>query len=700
MELRRGYLGGSLKPFGKRPHRLRRMQRALLVLGLGFPFGVGCVSERAGLRATVDGCAVADLAAALERARALPRRSEPIVIELAPGDHVLRSGLRIDASWPPLLLRAADPHRPPRILGGLVIDAPRWTAPEPGFEQRITPPARGHVVALGLEPQQVREWHGGLSGPVHVGHTVDVAAARSVVLVGDIALEPARWPNEGFAGISEVLDTGSVPRQAEDDVPLAQRVSEPPRGGTFVPFERERVARWDGERDLWAAGYWNWDWSDELLPVRRVDAGSGAVELALPHRYGLAARGKFAIVNALAELDRPWECWLDGESGQIYAWIPRENRGERVSVSLLDEALLTLDGASDVRIEGLRFECTRGAALVLRNAERVSIERCSFERIGTRGVDATGRGIAVRACEFRFIGGTGVRMEGGDRATLSSADCIVSDSSFLRCSELQRSYNPAVEIAGVGIEVSNNELAELPHFALTLRGNEHRIVGNLIHHAVQETGDAGAVYCGRDWTSQGNVLEGNLVHSIHGSDARFQNAFYMDDMASGITLRSNLVVHCNWGMLIGGGRDVHVERNAFVSCGKAVMYDARGIGWMAPHIQDPSTSTLHRRYSAMPVLSELWSARYPSLARYLSDRFGRPVGGVVAENFLLNSSFGRVEDRECVVVRDNVEETRPAELAEREVDEWVARARREPITVGGCTLGPVGPRVPVGAPGR
>ena len=652
------------------------------------------------LRATVDGRSVHDFAAALDLARTLPNHGTPVVIELAAGDHVLRSGLRIDAGWPPLVVRAADPLAPPRIMGGIILDDPAWGPPELEIEQRLPAEARGQVVALSLDASQIGEWRGGLAGPVHVGHTVEVAAARSVVLVGDVALEPARWPNEGFASIAEVLDSGSVPRQAEDDVPLAQRVSETPRGGTFVPVERERVALWSGECELWAAGYWNWDWSDELLPVRRVDADSGAVELGLPHRYGLAARGKFAVVNALAELDRPWECWLDVARGRIYAWVPAESRGERVSISLLDEALLSLDGARDVRVEGLRFECTRGSALVLRDAKRVSIERCSFERIGTRGVDATGREIAVHACEFRFIGGTGVRLEGGERATLSSADCVVSDSMFQRCSELQRSYNPAIEIAGVGIQVMNNELAELPHFALTFRGNEHRIAGNLIHHAVQETGDAGAVYCGRDWTSQGNVLEGNLVHSIQGSDARFQNAFYMDDMASGITLRNNLVARCNWGMLIGGGRDVRVEHNAFVDCGKAVMYDARGVGWMAPHIQDPSISTLHRRYAAVPVHSEPWSSRYPTLARYLTDRFGRPVGGVVTDNLTLNSAFGRIEDRECVAVRDNVEETRAPESLEREVDAWVTQARRTPITVGPCTLGPVGPRVPFGARAR
>ena len=39
---------------------------------------------------------------------------------------------------------------------------------------------------------------------------------------------------------------------------------------------------------------------------------------------------------------------------------------------------------------------------------------------------------------------------------------------------------------------------------------------NDIHHVLLETGDAGAFYTGRDWTTQGNVLRGNFVHDIGG----------------------------------------------------------------------------------------------------------------------------------------------------------------------------------------
>jgi hypothetical protein len=665
---------------------------ALLLLGLAS----ACASAPEVLRVEPGGL---DLAAAIALARARPEASAPVVLELAPGDHVLRAGLVIDAGGPPLVIRAQDPRSPPRLVGALTLAEPRWSAPDAALLERLDPLARAEVVVLAFAPESLAGWNGGLSGPVHAGHTVEVPAARSVILVGAQPLEPARWPNVGFAPIETVLDVGSVPRQSEGDIPLAERVSEPPRGGVFVPLERTRVARWAQETDLWAAGYWNWDWSDELLPVARVDAERGSVTLARPHRYGLAQRGKFALVHALAELDAPFEFWLDVEHARLVAWIPPEARHDPVTVTLLAEPLLTLDSATDVRLEDLRFECTRAAGIVARGVERVTIERCSFATIGTLGVDLEGRDSTIAASTFESIGGRGVRLAGGDRATLTPGHLCVRDSSFRRCSELQRSYHPAIELDGVGLAVLHNEISDLPHFALTFRGNDHHIADNLIHHVVQETGDAGAIYCGRDWTSHGTVLERNLVHSIAGSDARYQNAFYMDDMASGITLRSNLVVDCNWGMLLGGGRDLEVRANAFVACRKALSYDARGVGWMAPHIADPSTSTLHQRYAAMPIESELWRLRFPTLPRYLDDRLGRPVGGRVLANHLVGTPLGTIEDRECVEVSGTTEESLTGEALTRYARALIERARHESITLGACTLGPVGPRVPSGAGG-
>ncbi|MFM7299369.1 MAG: hypothetical protein ACKO4Q_19365, partial [Planctomycetota bacterium] len=357
-------------------------------------------------------------------------------------------------------------------------------------------------------------------------------------------------------------------------------------------------------------------------------------------------------------------------------------------LTLLAEALLAIDKAVDVRIEQLHFADTRSAAIVARDAVGLVVECCRFDGVGSCAVDVEGGRAEVAHCTFDRIGGMGVRLVGGDRATLVPAGHVVRDSRFTRCGELQRTYHPAIDLDGVGNAALFNEISELPHIAIRYMGNEHRIEGNLVHRVVLETGDAGAICTGRDWTAHGNELVGNFVHSIPGSEARFQNAVYIDDMSSGIAVRGNLFADCNWGVLVGGGRDVRVEGNAFVRCGKAVSYDARGVGWMAPHIADPATSTLHRRLAAIPIEREPWSSRYPSLRSYLSDRFGRPVGGVVRSNRLVATPLGRIDDRECVQVEDNLDVASEG----CELEALLRGTRSSAVDVGGVRVGPVGPR--------
>ena len=615
-----------------------------------------------------------------------------VTVNLPPGVTCLQAPLKLPTDADEIRV---DGHGVSTLCGGLVIPSPRWRPLDASLAERVPVEARPHARMLDLPGDRLAAWSGGLAGPVHTGHGVVVTAAPTEIFVGERALEPAHWPDHGWASIAGVIDAGSVPRNDEPDLADPSRPRQAARGGTFVPADRSRMARWSGD-DVWMHGYWNWDWSDERLPVAAVDATVGSVRLGLPHRYGLAQRGRFRVTNALGELDTPGECWIDRASARVVAWLPPGAEALPVTVSMLEAPLLALPGgpgAPRVTVTGVDFACTRGPAVTGTALKGARVEGCRFRNVGTTAVSLEGAGCVVSHCRFMDIGGTGVSLAGGDRVTLTPGGQTVQDCTFERCGRLERTYRPAIEITGVGQRVLHNELHDLPHMAVTYAGNEHRIEANHVHHVVQETGDAGAICIGRDWTSHGNVLRGNLVHHITGTDARFQNAFYVDDMASGVTLEDNLVVRCNWGMLIGGGRDVTVRNNAFVGCGKAVMFDARGVGWMAPRLANPATSTLHQRLAAMPVDQEPWRSRYPTLRTYLTDRFGRPVGGRVEGNALLETPPGRIEDRECVEESGTLQLPVPTGSSlEETCDRLIRQACEGSVTVGNARLGPVGPR--------
>lgn len=561
---------------------------------------------------------------------------------LAPCTHQVLDTVAPPARIAPWAIRTQGGRA--RIVGAEVSADARWEDPPSDLVAQLPEASRAHVRAWTLpEPSRAR-----LAGPVHSGHGIETAAIHSELFVDGIALTPARWPNahQGYATIAELIDAGSVPRNGMDDIPLDRRVVEADRGGVFVPAERARAARWSGAVDAWAFGFWNWDWSSEQLPIASVEAASGAVRLAMPHRYGLAARGRFAVINLLPELDAEGEYWIDRTRGIVCAWLP-PNPGE-CAVSLASGPFVRCEGAADCVIEGIDFALTRGSAIEAIRCERMRVTQCTFRNLGTRAILLDGLANTVSRCAFEEIGGAGIVLRGGDRPTLARGEGAVEDCVFRECARVSRSYSPAVTLEGVGNRVSHCLFERHPHIALWFRGNDHLIEANEFSRIVYETGDAGAVYVGRDWTAQGTVIRGNYFHDIHGSDGRFQNAVYLDDMSSGITVEGNWFVDCNWGVLVGGGRDDTLRANTFVRCGKAVSWDARGVGWMASEIKDPATSTLLRGYAAMPVASAAWMSRYPHLGDYLTERFGRPVRGVLAGSRLVDTPIGRIDDRECV----------------------------------------------------
>ena len=175
-------------------------------------------------------------------------------------------------------------------------------------------------------------------------------------------------------------------------------------------------------------------------------------------------------------------------------------------------------------------------------------------------------------------------------------------------------------------------------------------IGSVSGHDVYP---GGAVYCGRDWSIRGTVIRCNLFHDIRGI-GKWENAVYLDDQASGITVTDNLFVRCHWGMLVGGGRDNRIENNLFVDCRLALHFDARGLGWAAG-----TRPVLEERLAAVPFATLPWSERYPRLVDILRDAPMTPKGNVIRNNTLLRS--GKIDQdmakevKEYGTVEGNVE---------------------------------------------
>ena len=198
----------------------------------------------------------------------------------------------------PIVYRA-QPGEVVRVAGGRMV-----TGFEPVTDRSLlaTLPdeAKGKVLRANLGALGVSDFGG-------------VVKNRLELFFNDEPMTLARWPNDGFIKIVDLL--GGKPRVVRST-----------RGDAIGKFtcDSDRLRRWVGDKDVWVHGYWYWDWSDERHQVKALDPEKRIIEVAPPyHRYGYRKGQWFYAFNLLSEIDRPGEWYLDRETGELYFYLQR-----------------------------------------------------------------------------------------------------------------------------------------------------------------------------------------------------------------------------------------------------------------------------------------------------------------------------------------------------------------------------------------
>jgi hypothetical protein len=270
---------------------------------------------------------------------------------------------------------------------------------------------------------------------------------------------------------------------------------------------------------------------------------------------------------------------------------------------------------------------------------------------------------AVSGCDIYHLGDSGIQMTGGDRATLEPGGHEARDNHIHRMGQWSRTYQPGIQISGVGNRIAHNLIHDGPHSAIQLSGNEHLIEFNEIHHMALETGDVGAFYMGRDFTMRGNVIRHNFFHHTGGVGMGAMGV-YLDDCSGGATVFGNVFYKMSRAMFIGGGRDNTVENNVFVECEPAVQIDGRGLD-PRPVWRNQIYKTMKERLDAMHPDQPPYSTHYPELAqlkKYYQGTSGvPPEGNRVIRNICVGKwlDIRWNADPKLIEVEDNLTDADP-----------------------------------------
>jgi hypothetical protein len=490
-----------------------------------------------------------------------------------------------------------------RLVGGQEVKG--WQpVTDAAILERLDPAARGHVLQTDLRAQGVTDY--GKLTPRGFGRPNTPAALE--LFYQDIPMTLARWPNG-----DEWATIKGAPKGAE--------------GGVFT-YEGDRPARWTKAEDAWVHGYWTYDWADTYEKVASIDPATHEIATLPPHGvYGYSPGRRFYALNLLEELDTPGEYYLNRTTGILYFWPPAPIEDSRTVVSLLEAPLVAIRNAASIQLRGLILEATRGAGIEITDCRDCQLAGCKVRNIGTDGINISGgRGCGVQSCDIYNTGDSGVHIGGGDRQTLTPGGHYVVNCVIHDISRWDRTYRPAIGIDGVGNRAAHNLIHDGPHNAILMSGNDHLVEYNDISYVCTQTGDAGAIYMGRDLAQRGTIIRYNHLHDIGptikaNQEGRYTEvmAVYLDDCFCGVTVQGNLFERAGRSIMIGGGRDNTIVNNIFVDCNPAIHVDQRGKSWAAKYFAPHGEWQIYEHLEEVPYNRPPYSDRYPHLAQILSD---------------------------------------------------------------------------------
>lgn len=537
---------------------------------------------------------------------------------VAPGTYRLKSVL--DMQWgkgitKSIPLEIVGTPKSTVISGAQLIE--KWdTATVSDVPARVNPSIRRNLLIADLSRLNLS-----LQVIPHAwGYGLPIRPVLTELFVGDSVQPMAGWPNTGYGKVAR--PTG-VP--ADDKK-------------TFS-VEGRNVRDWMLEPSLQVHAFWGNNWAAQSYVVSNKDVNANTLTLlGNGSPYGIKAGQRARVENALVELDAPGEWYVDRASAKLFYWPNPSSAGKPAELSVAAQ-LLRIADSDQITVRGILFEKTTGDAVHVSKSNGVVFDDVVIRLTGNRGLviaDSTASGIRNSSIEDNGEGG--VYMSGGDRTTLLAAGNFVDTCIIRRYSRLVKTYRYAVELDGVAQRVNGSTISDAPHTAIFFKGNDHVISNNEIFNVVRETGDAGAIYVGRDFTVYGTVIENNFFHDITAQSKELDvKGIYLDDQASGITIRGNIFARVEQPVFVGGGRDNIIVENLFFQSSPAVHLDARGLGPQRKMTLDPN-GTLQRNLDSVPYQGAIYASRFPNLAKIRVDEIGAPKYNIVRRNTIIEGT--------------------------------------------------------------
>ena len=477
------------------------------------------------------------------------------------------------------------------------------------------------------------------------GHNNEGSSYRTFDLFMDSELMiPAKWPNDDRTKSADINGKSRAGELIYSDT--AKKIY------TFTTeVDKDRLERWENAQEATVFGNLSNGWTSSWYTLVGTEPEKQAITIQGALSNGVITKGyPWFVENLIEELDAPGEYYLDRKTGMLYVYPFGDIKKALIEYSVTTNDSITEDApqniikindGKNIVFENIEISNSVGYGVILTSGN-VKIRNCRMKNLYRGFSSWSCNNSEISGSEISYTKSQGLLISGGNRNTLTPSNSLIHNNYIHNC-QLGSRLGAAMTIHGVGVTVSNNLIADVPHWAIQYGGNDHTIKNNEIYAALLESADAGVFYTGRDMTTYGNVLEKNYIHDIRRFDGGLGiMVFYQDDQGSGITVRNNIMQRVTGAILNGGGRDNTMTGNViidgFENSYMAPLCDARGYGTLGEAMRTDFWNSAHgKSIAAVPYDSEIWLAKYPQVKATVDDpERHRPFNTTVTNNIISN----------------------------------------------------------------
>lgn len=315
----------------------------------------------------------------------------------------------------------------------------------------------------------------------------------------------SRWPNSEWVGTTGIVRSGA-------------RTQTGVLEGAVYTIDYTRPMQWKTNiTDIYTAGVLGPNYFYGYFPIGSIELGQITLREGSVTSY--YSKHFIRYENVFEEIDEPGEYYIDHTTGMLYLYPGSDfNENSDIKLSMARENIISGSGVKNVTFKNIKIGESRAGGIRVTDTDNFNVVNCEIYGTGTNGIYISGTNSSVNGCLIHDIGSTGVSMSGGDYANRVSSGNSITNNHIYKAAQIERSYQAGILLGyqSVGINVSHNEVHDMPHAALIIYGPDHTIEYNDIYDAVKEFHDMDAIYMNvyqYPW-ERNVVIRRNFIHDL------------------------------------------------------------------------------------------------------------------------------------------------------------------------------------------